>query len=243
MKLYLIHDYEHYMTANEPLRSRMAATYRAGMRNIVTSPAGVQMLEQCGASVDEYIPNGLDLDVYVLRNPVDDGIRTSIGFPARHEVFKGTTDAIAALEIVRSTVGSGMRVWAFGSRSESLPDWVEYHRRPSDRELADLHNSSSIFVQASHYEGWGLPGAEAMACGAALATTDSVGVRVYAAHEKTALLSPPKDPEALARNILRLMRDDHLRIGLARDGQRCVQQFTWSRAVDAFEACICGGNG
>jgi glycosyltransferase involved in cell wall biosynthesis len=50
-----------------------------------------------------------------------------------------------------------------------------------------------------------------MACGAVLATTDTGGCREYAIHEKTALLSLPKRPAVLAKNILRLATDQPLR--------------------------------
>ena len=77
-----------------------------------------------------------------------------------------------------------------------------------------------------------------MMSGAALVATDIGGHREYACHEKTALLSPPKEPEILAENILRLIRDRNLRILLAKQGNDYIQQFTWKRAVDQFEALV-----
>jgi glycosyltransferase involved in cell wall biosynthesis len=61
-----------------------------------------------------------------------------------------------------------------------------------------------------------MPGLEAMACGAALATTDTKGSRDYAFDEKTALVSPPRQPEVLAANILRLLGGPALRDCLVR---------------------------
>lgn len=235
-KLYLIHDYEHYRVATPLIRQRICATFRAGLRNIVTSPAGEEMLAECGAVVHATIPNGLDLDLYRLQTPIESDERTLIGFPYRHESFKGTSDAIAALEIVRGKFP--IRVWAFGrSTKKKLPAWITLHTGISDSELAGLYNSTQIFVTASHYEGWGLPGSEAMACGAALASTDNGGVRAYAQHEKTALLSPPQDPAALAANIERFLRDRGLRLRVARSGYEAIQGFDWPSSVRAFARC------
>jgi glycosyltransferase involved in cell wall biosynthesis len=77
-----------------------------------------------------------------------------------------------------------------------------------------------------------------MACGAALVSTDNGGVRAYADNEKTALLSPPKDPGALAANILRLLENRDLRLQLASAGHQRMQQFTWDRAVTHFESVL-----
>jgi hypothetical protein len=52
------------------------------------------------------------------------------------------------------------------------------------------------------------------------------------------LLSPPKDPDALAANVLRLLEDRELRLRLAHQGHEHVQQFTWDRAVTSFESVL-----
>ena len=74
--------------------------------------------------------------------------------------------------------------------------------------------------------------------GASVVATDNGGHREFAFHEQTALLSPPRSPRELAENVTRLIYDSSLRIKLARQGNQYVQQFTWERAVDAFEACL-----
>jgi glycosyltransferase involved in cell wall biosynthesis len=68
-----------------------------------------------------------------------------------------------------------------------------------------------------------------------LVSTDIGGVRDYAEHEVTALLSPPKNPEALAQNIVRLLEDDELRIRIAEAGHERIKQFTWERSTDLLE--------
>jgi glycosyltransferase involved in cell wall biosynthesis len=97
-----------------------------------------------------------------------------------------------------------------------------------------------VFVTASHYEGWGLPGAEAMACGAALVSTDHGGVRAYAEHGVTALISPIRRPDMLAEHVELLLRNPGLRVRIAEQGAEAVRQFTWERAVSSFEQCLIG---
>ena len=69
-------------------------------------------------------------------------------------------------------------------------------------------------------------------------TTDCGGNREYAEHEVTALLSPPRDPEALARNVLRLLDDDSLRQRLARAGYERIQEFTWEKSADLLAGFV-----
>jgi glycosyltransferase involved in cell wall biosynthesis len=234
-KFYLIHDYEHYRVAAPDVKKRICATFHAGFLHIVTSPAGEEMVTECGARVDATIANGLDLDRYRLLFDIDSPERTLLGFPYRREPFKGTADAIAALDLVRRRHPQ-LSIWAFGRPARGqAPAWVHLRTNISDDELATLYNRTQVFVTASHYEGWGLPGSEAMACGAALATTDNGGVHAYAAHDRTALLSPPRDPEKLAANIEHLLTDRELRLRLARAGHDFVQRFDWPSSVRSFE--------
>jgi glycosyltransferase involved in cell wall biosynthesis len=239
-RLYFVQDYEHYENALPGIKQRIEKTFSMRAKFLGISPAVLEMLQNHGVGDIAYAPNGLAFDTFFLETPIEDGRRCTIGFPSRPESFKGTSDAIAALSIVREHMGPDIKVWSFGSaRPPDMPDWVEFHVRPSDDELRALFNASSIFVVPSHFEGWGLPGSEAMACGAALVSTDNGGVRAYAAHEESALLSPASQPDSLAADVLRLVVDPALRMRLAAKGYTHIQQFTWARAVDAFENAIC----
>lgn len=238
-RIYLVQEYERYMAADEADRERIARTYSMDARYVAISPAVQQILHHHGVSEVAYVPNGIDFDVFHLETPIPDRARHYVGFPARPEPHKGTGDGIESLAAVRREVGESVRVWSFGGkRPPSLPPWVEYHERPSDASLRRLYNRTAVFVVPSHYEGWGLPGAEAMACGAALVTTDNGGARVYAEPERTALVSPAKQPARLAAQVLRLLREAPFRIELARAGQAHIQQFTWERASQAFEQVL-----
>ncbi len=238
-RICLVYDFEHYMSGSPATRKRMAGVFGQRMKAIATSPAVFEMLSACGATDTAYIPNGLDFEVFRLDNGLSDPSRCAIGFPTRNEPFKGTRDAIKALGVVRERFNGNLRFWSFGGRRPSyIPEWVEYHEQPTDQELRRLYNQTSIFAVPSHYEGWGLPGAEAMSCGAALASTDNGGVRAYAEHARNALLSPPNEPKALAENVVQLLLDSNLRVSLAEQALLDIRRFTWRKAVDALECLI-----
>jgi glycosyltransferase involved in cell wall biosynthesis len=154
--------------------------------------------------------------------------------------YKAPRDGIAALEIARRR-HPDMDAVVFGQsnrKPKDVPFWASYQANVSEEKLIAIYNSSSIFVCSSVAEGFALPPAEAMACGCAVAATDCGGIREYAEHEVTALLSAPHDPGALARNIVRLLDDDNLRQKLAKAGHRRIQGFTWERSTDQLERFI-----
>jgi len=108
--------------------------------------------------------------------------------------------------------------------------------RPDRRTVGDLWRRTTVAVCSSALEGFGFPGLEAIACGAALATTDTKGSREYAFHDVTALVSPPGDAQALAQNIGRLVADQDLRQRLVAAGQlHLTRTYTgWADASVAF---------
>jgi glycosyltransferase involved in cell wall biosynthesis len=101
-----------------------------------------------------------------------------------------------------------------------------------------LLNDCSIFVLPSHYEAWGLPAVEAMACGAALVTYDNGGSRDYAIDGETAIVARPRTPDALASAIARLLTNDQLRARVAEAGRRHVMRYQWEPAAQALEKCL-----
>jgi len=191
-----------------------------------------------GVPADEmiHIPNGIDHSRYRILRPIENR-HPRVAMLYHWTPIKGAEDGIKALELARKRFPS-LQTVLFGRfpRPKTLPGWIEYHYDPPQEELVDsIYNGSSIYLCPSWVEGWHLPPAEAMACGCAVVSTDIGGVRDYAEHGVTALLSPPKDPEALAENVIRLLEDDNLRIKLAKAGCDRIQEFTWERSTDLLE--------
>src|SRR5262249_25209853 len=112
--------------------------------------------------------------------------------------------------------------------------------RLSLAEVAELLREVAVLVLPSWEEGLGLPGIEALACGAALASTDTKGCRDYALAGQTALLTPPHAPELLADSVIRLLRDRALRARLARRGQAHVLATypPWPEAAASFRRAV-----
>ena len=118
-------------------------------------------------------------------------------------------------------------VWKHG-----LQRFVEYIPRLSTDELVRLYNSAQIVVSPSLYEGFGLPAAEAMACGAAVIATTAGAFPEFIEDGRTGILVPPGDPGALAAAIRSLLADPErcVRMGAAAS-EHIRTNFTWERTA------------
>lgn len=157
-----------------------------------------------------YIPNGINHGIFRLTHPIESrSKRVAMMFSLAE--WKGGRDGVKALELAKKEMPD-VQAALFGTcrKPKWLPRWIEYYQDPSLEVLVyKIYNGSSVYLSPSWTEGFPLPPAEAMACGCAIVATDSGGIREYAEHGKTALLSPLKDPEALAQNLLRVLEDDN----------------------------------
>jgi glycosyltransferase involved in cell wall biosynthesis len=110
----------------------------------------------------------------------------------------------------------------------------------SDQALATLFRGAAVVCVPSRYEGFSLPAAEAMACGAPLvATTAGALPEVVGA---AGVLVPPGDPAALAAALTRVLADDILRDRLGRAGVARAAGLTWrstgERTVEAYRRLL-----
>ncbi|GGA35976.1 glycosyltransferase family 4 protein [Paenibacillus physcomitrellae] len=106
-----------------------------------------------------------------------------------------------------------------------------------DTELRYLYNMTDIFVSSSVYDAGGLPGLEAMRCGASLVTLYSGGNADYCRPEVNCLMSYRYE-NRLGEDISRLIVDPVLRSQLAATGQADSYHFTWDKSAADFEHAV-----
>ncbi len=232
-KFYLVQSYETWQGSDDAVR----ASWHLPLHKIVVSKWLMRKAAELGvAGQTTYITLGLDLSQFKISTPVASRDSLQIGMLIHPLKIKGTSDGLEALKIVKERFPR-LRAICFGTeaRGSEIPEWIEYHRKPRAEDLTRLYNSCSIFLHPSHEEGWGLPPAEAMACGCAVVAAANDGVYEFAEDNVNALLAPVRQPAALARKIISLLEDDSLRIRIAESGHRMIQKFSWDNAVTALE--------
>ena len=111
-----------------------------------------------------------------------------------------------------------------------VTDAVIFRNQIETSELIELYRASTLVAVPSTYEGFGLPAAEAMSCGAPLVSTTAGALPEVVGD--AGILIPPADPAALTAAIVQLMESPARRREyslLAR--KRILEKFNWSDAA------------
>lgn len=119
-----------------------------------------------------------------------------------------------------------------------LGDQVVFTGYVPDEDLPALYRGAAAFAYPSLYEGFGLPVAEAMACGVPVLTSNLSSMPEVAGD--AAVLVDPEDTRSIAAGLLRILTDPRLAAELSEKGFRRARGFTWERtarlALATFEA-------
>lgn len=150
---------------------------------------------------------------------------------------KNVETILTALEIVRDA-GYDLRLVHVGSDGDNrLSRWRDNIHGPvaalgkvSDSALAGLYRDAVAVVNASLYEGFGLPAVEAQAMGAPLVSSHHPAL-VEAAGSDGALFYDPKAPNELAAHLVSLLENPALRHDLRERGHRNAASMSWARVA------------
>jgi glycosyltransferase involved in cell wall biosynthesis len=225
-------------------RREAQMAYHLGLHPLVNSPWLQQMLQPELPGIEvQLVPNAIDHQVFTgkpcIRSP-DEPLRL-ISYGGRSAQWKGFEQMCQALALVKTRNPDLRFEWSVYGDSLLPPDNSICPYRPlgflKPADLAQAYRSHHVLLSASWYESFPLFPIEAMACGLAAITTQP-GTELFAEHQRTAWVVPPRDPQALADAIVQLARDEPLRQRLAAQGQARSRDFTWERAGEAMEAAL-----
>jgi glycosyltransferase involved in cell wall biosynthesis len=148
--------------------------------------------------------------------------------PFMIKLFESMTDFPGALVI------AGMRGWKVegilqAMQNSSHADRIVYLDYVPDTRLPALYAGAALFLVTSHYEGFGFPPLEAMACGTPVLS--SAGGSLPEVLGEGAKVMEGFEVEAWRREAMRLLDDEAVRNGRINAGRRRAAQYTWARTA------------
>ncbi len=189
------------------------------------------------------VPNGIDLDDF---SPMP-GIRRDemhlVSTASADAPLKGTQHLLRALaalapqypDLRLTLVGRPRQGGATAQLIETLGigDRIDFRHQIGTDEIRSLYARATIAVVPSEYEGFGLPAAEAMACGVPVVA--AAGGALPEVIGDAGIIVPIRDSAALARGIRLLIESPAERARFARLGlARINEHFNWRGAAIAM---------
>ncbi len=137
----------------------------------------------------------------------------------------------------------GGRGWMFDEvfravEACGLRDRVIFPDYMRDEDLPALYAGATLFVYPSLYEGFGLPVAEALACGAPVVSSHASSLPEVGGD--AVLYFDPRDIVGMADTICRVLTDESLRNDLRAKGFAQAKKFSWAKAASELREYLTG---
>ncbi len=211
---------------------------------IAVSPSTKHDLIERGLAAEHIrvIPNGVDCDWYTVPPPRIGAAPTLLAM-GRVEPYKRIELIVQAIGRLRQRIpevrlivvggGTGLEGVRAEVRRLGLQAQVTCTGAVSEQEKLQYLQTSDVMLNASEKEGWGLTVLEAAACGVPSVVSDVPGLRDAVRHDRTGLLVPHGDVEALAEAAAELLRDVNRRRRLGRAARAWAERFSWDAVAEA----------
>lgn len=109
----------------------------------------------------------------------------------------------------------------------SIEKSVSFSGRVDTQQMPALYQSTQIMLNPSRVDNMPNSILESLASGVPVVSTNVGGIPFLVEHEKTALLVPAENHQAMAQAALRILQDEQLMADLIQAGLEFVQQFSW----------------
>jgi len=235
-KFYLLQSFEIYFSR----KKQILATYHLPLKKIAVSKWIIAEMEKIGENCSGPLGNAIHPKEFYIESPQLERKNDVMMVYHPHKI-KGAKDGIEVLKMAQKRLPELTAVIVAPREPiHRIPSWIQVIIRPSVDELRHLYNTSKVFLHTSHWEGWGLPVMEAMACGCAIVSTTNQGVQEYLINNKNALFCEIGDIAGLTEKTYRLLDSDQLQIELVDRGLATIGSFTWDESTSRLEKYLIG---
>lgn len=185
------------------------------------------------------IPNGVDIKKFTPGKS-EDKSESEILFVGRIEPRKGLQFLIDALPLIKEEIPEVRLTVAGGGYKElklNIPIDVKNRVRflgfVAPKDLPEIFRKATVFMSpAVSGESFGIVLIEAMASGTPVIASDIPGYRCVIQDGENGLLAPPGNPEGIAREIVRVFKNEELKGSLVENGFKTANRYSWERVSE-----------
>lgn len=160
------------------------------------------------------------------------------------QVAKGYPDLLAAYRRVLTDTGARLLILGDGPLRAPIEKYIADNDLADDVRLLRFRTNpysymarATVFAHAAHWEGFPNVLVEAMACGLPVVSTDCPsGPAEILTHGVNGRLVPVGDTNALASNVIELVRRPEVRASLVQAADARVQDFDAPKIVERYAA-------
>lgn len=213
----------------------------------------IRLLNVDPAQISVIYP-GIDTRFQPLPGSSTASVRQRLGLPENFLLFVGTLEprknlvrlieACHRLPTAPSLVVAGRKGWLYEEIFRAVEQLhmqarVQFLDFVADSDLPTLYNLARVFVYPSLYEGFGLPVAEALACGTPVVTSNVASLPEVAGD--AAVMVNPMDSRAIADGIIQaLAESDRLRSVAPTQARQFTREASAHSLLDCYRA-VCRG--
>lgn len=241
----------HAALPGNALGKSLLTTYKTYARTVLpyidaitaVSPAAVGYIDDFTEIPINYIPNGINSDLFVDKSGERD--RNMILFLGRLEKRKGARQTIKAFAVLKNTKPEARLVIAGdGPLKRSLMQYVkdrgiedvEFLGFVDDKTKAKLIATCGIYTSPALYgESFGIVLTEAMAAQAPIVAHPNEGYKWVLKDTGRLSLVDCTDQDAYAERMQLLLEDQDLRNLWQKWAKKYVKQFDYEKVVDSYE--------
>lgn len=228
------------------LRTLGLEIFRSADRVICLTQGDAEEIVRFGCPFEKImlVPNAVDTERFKPCKERDDNLVVWVG---RFVPEKGLKYLVEAAKIVPNEFEDvKFLLVGYGPLKAKIMKLVYEHgllgrvvsfRGPLSRdEVARVLGKAVVFVFPSLKEGLPLSVLEAMACGVPVVGSDIPGINEIISDQHNGLLIPPRNSEALATAILKLLDDEDLRRKLGQNARKSiVEKYSWNTIAGKIE--------
>ena len=199
------------------------------------------------------IPNGINIEDFDISYSKEE-CRERLGLPLDKNLIlffgvlierKGVDILIKAMpKVIKNSPDTKLVIAGEGwfrkrleklSQTFGIENHVEFTGYIKEENKPLYYKATDLFVLPSLDECFGIVNLEAMACGTPIVASNVGGIPEIIKDKENGLLTPPKDPDALANAITYLLENEDVREKIGRNGRKKVEDYSWDEIAEETE--------